>query len=89
MDDDLSGPEGPNRESAVGKPPPKATCTTTLPAEEKQIAEEALAREKALDAVAKARPQVAPVSVNDDAGCFWAVWSQAQPWLEGESFRRN
>ncbi len=57
VEDDLSGPEGLSRDiSAEGRPPPKATCTTTLPAEERQTAEETLARENALDAVAKARP---------------------------------
>ena len=90
MDDDFNGPVGPNRDkSAEGKPLPKSTSTTTLPVEAERSAEEALAREKALVAnLPKARPQIAPTIQSAEAGCFWAVWSQAQPWLDPEAYGR-
>jgi hypothetical protein len=91
MDDDFSRPVGPNRDkSAEGKPLPKSTSETTLPVETERSAEEALAREKALVAnLPKMCPQIAPTVQIAEAGCFWAVWSQAQPWLDPEAYGRS
>ena len=36
----------------------------------------------------KARPQIAPTIQGAEAGCFWAVWSQAQPWPDPEAYGR-
>ena len=90
VDDDFNGPVGPNRDkSAEGKPLPKSTSKTTLPVETERSAEEALAREKALVAnLPNAHAQIAPTIQGAEAGCFWAVWAQAQPWLDPEAYGR-